>query len=68
MSDEYTGLPNGNAQVEQLDAVEATNACRDLRPEKYNDALASVPEWQRKDNQPQRKLKHKEMARAEIYG
>ena len=64
MSDEYAGLPNGNAQVEQLDAVEATNACRDLRPEKYNDALASVPEWQRKDNQPE----EIEMARAEIYG
>ena len=35
MSDEYTprvlrvirNLPNGDAQVEQLDAVEATNAC-----------------------------------------
>ena len=27
MSDEYTDLPNGNAQVEQQDAVEATKAC-----------------------------------------
>ena len=27
MSDEYTHRPNGNTQIEQQDAVEATNAC-----------------------------------------
>ena len=57
MSDEYTDLPNGNAQVEQLDTVETTNACgATLDWKKYNDE--TVPEWERKDNQQQRKLKH----------
>ena len=55
MSDEYTALEYSS----RVTACRGSDECLrcDLRPEKYNDE--SVPEWQRKDNQQQRKLKHK---------
>ena len=60
MSNEYT---NGDAQVQQPMQWKRLTVVVNLGLDKCIEKDASVPEWQKKDNRPHRKLNHKEMAR-----